>query len=188
MCREYPPPQLPSPYVCHVNRWGGRAKIVSPKDAAEVLPIGHRGELAVSGYNVQKGYWNDPVRTAEVMIPDSTGRVWMHVGRPLLHRAIVSSHGRSLDGRRSGDGRQRVYQSIAPCWPPRAPALSDWIYIQITGRLRDLIIRGGENIVGPQTQPFFVCSHKHALSKSVRSKSKTAFWRTRWCWRRPWWD
>ncbi|KAF8248172.1 acetyl-CoA synthetase-like protein [Wilcoxina mikolae CBS 423.85] len=61
--------------ISHVS-----AKIVSPDDPFQVLPIGQKGELAVSGYNVQKGYWGDPVRTAEVMIPDPSGRVWMHTG------------------------------------------------------------------------------------------------------------
>lgn len=59
-----------------------RAKIVSPEDPQEVLPIGQRGELAISGYNVQKGYWNDPIKTAQAMIPDASGKIWMHVRLP----------------------------------------------------------------------------------------------------------
>lgn len=60
------------------------AKIVDPLNKSRVLPIGERGELAVSGYLVMKEYWGDPEKTAEVMLKDDTGRVWMHVSLPLL--------------------------------------------------------------------------------------------------------
>lgn len=54
------------------------AKIVNPADKS-IVPVGGRGELAVSGYLLMKEYWNDPDRTAEVMVPDDGGKVWMHV-------------------------------------------------------------------------------------------------------------
>lgn len=55
------------------------AKIVDPANKAEILPIGDRGELAVTGYLLMKEYWGDPEKTAESMIPDDAGKVWMHV-------------------------------------------------------------------------------------------------------------
>ena len=55
------------------------AKIVQPGDPNTILPIGSKGELAVSGYSSMKGYWGDPEQTASVMIPDDSGKVWMHV-------------------------------------------------------------------------------------------------------------
>lgn len=84
------------------------AKVVSPRDHTEVLPVGERGELAVNGYLVMKKYWNAPERTAEVMIPDENGKVWMHTG----DEAEMDEEG----------------------------------YIKITGRIKDIIIKGGENI------------------------------------------
>ncbi|GKZ33411.1 acyl-CoA synthetase member 2 mitochondrial [Aspergillus brasiliensis] len=84
------------------------AKVVSLQDHNKILPINTRGELAVSGYLLMKEYWNDPVKTAEVMIADKDGKVWMHTG----DEASMSPDG----------------------------------YITITGRVKDLIIRGGENI------------------------------------------
>ena len=84
------------------------AKIVSASPPHSIMPIGQRGELAVAGYLVMEGYWNDPARTAEAMIPDSTGKVWMHTG----DEAEMDAEG----------------------------------YVKITGRIKDLIIRGGENI------------------------------------------
>ncbi|KAE8349003.1 hypothetical protein BDV28DRAFT_142113 [Aspergillus coremiiformis] len=84
------------------------AKVVNPADRSQILPIGVPGELAVSGYLLMKGYWNDPKRTAEVMIADDNGKVWMHSG----DEATISPDG----------------------------------YVSITGRIKDLIIRGGENI------------------------------------------
>jgi acyl-CoA synthetase (AMP-forming)/AMP-acid ligase II len=84
------------------------AKIVDPHDWSEILPVGTRGELAVSGYLVMKGYWGDPEKTAEVLIQGDDGKMWMHTGD---------------EGCMDEDG-----------------------YVQITGRIKDLIIRGGENI------------------------------------------
>ncbi|OQE12104.1 hypothetical protein PENVUL_c001G01359 [Penicillium vulpinum] len=84
------------------------AKIVDPVNKKDILPIEARGELAVSGYLLMKEYWADPEKTAEVMIPDESGKVWMHTG----DEASISPDG----------------------------------YITITGRIKDLIIRGGENI------------------------------------------
>ncbi|MCJ1453326.1 hypothetical protein MMC28_003673 [Mycoblastus sanguinarius] len=84
------------------------AKVVDPTDRSRILLTGQRGELAVSGYLVMKEYWGAPDRTVEVMIPDDTGKVWMHTG----DEAEMDAEG----------------------------------YIKITGRIKDIIIKGGENI------------------------------------------
>ncbi|KAL8947989.1 MAG: hypothetical protein Q9222_005784 [Ikaeria aurantiellina] len=84
------------------------AKIVDPIDRSKILPIGSRGELAVSGYLVMEKYWEDVEKTAEVMLLDDTGRTWMHTG----DEAEMDPEG----------------------------------YLKITGRIKDLIIKGGENI------------------------------------------
>ncbi|KAL1878908.1 hypothetical protein Plec18167_004203 [Paecilomyces lecythidis] len=84
------------------------AKIVNPADRSEILPVDTKGELVVSGYLVMKEYWGAPDRTAEVLVADQNGKVWMHTG----DEATISPDG----------------------------------YVTITGRIKDLIIRGGENI------------------------------------------
>lgn len=89
------------------------AKVVSVSDRSKILPIGEKGELVVAGYNVMKGYWGEPQRTAEVLVTardQQTGeeKRWMHTG----DEAIMDEEG----------------------------------YVKITGRIKDLIIRGGENI------------------------------------------
>ncbi len=84
------------------------AKVVDPFDHDRILDVGERGELAVSGYLVMKEYWGQPEKTAEVLKPDSEGKVWMHTG----DEASMDDEG----------------------------------YVSITGRIKDLIIRGGENI------------------------------------------
>jgi len=83
-------------------------KVVDPADRTKTVPIGQRGELAVNGYLVMKEYWGAPERTAEVMMADDNGKVWMHTGD---------------EAEMDGEG-----------------------YIKITGRIKDLIIKGGENI------------------------------------------
>ncbi|KAL4901537.1 hypothetical protein BDW74DRAFT_181826 [Aspergillus multicolor] len=84
------------------------AKVVDPLDHNRILPVETRGELAVSGYLLMKGYWDDAEKTKAVMKTDSDGKVWMHTG----DEATLSPDG----------------------------------YVTITGRIKDLIIRGGENI------------------------------------------
>jgi fatty-acyl-CoA synthase len=78
-------------------------KIVDPASGAE-RATGERGELCCRGYNVMKGYYNNPDATRAAIDADG----WLHTGDEA-----------SIDGRG---------------------------YIRITGRIKDLIIRGGENI------------------------------------------
>jgi acyl-CoA synthetase (AMP-forming)/AMP-acid ligase II len=85
-----------------------QAKVVDPFDYSRILPRGERGELAVHGYLMMKEYWGQPEKTAEVMVADEEGKVWMHTG----DEASMDDEG----------------------------------YVSITGRIKDLIIRGGENI------------------------------------------
>ncbi len=78
-------------------------KIVEPATGA-MRAAGERGELCVRGYNVMRGYYNDPEATAAAIDADG----WLHTG----DEATVDPDG----------------------------------YFRITGRIKDLIIRGGENI------------------------------------------
>jgi fatty-acyl-CoA synthase len=88
-------------------------------DAAGGAPraVNERGELCVRGYNVMKGYYNNPEATRAAI--DSEG--WLHTGDEA-----------SLDE----DG-----------------------FIRITGRIKDLIIRGGENISPKEIED---CLREHA--------------------------
>ncbi|KAB8446204.1 hypothetical protein FH972_025186 [Carpinus fangiana] len=83
-------------------------KVVDPVDKKTVLGVGERGELAVSGYSVMKGYWGDQERTDEVLVKDEEDTIFMLTG----DEASMDAEG----------------------------------YVTITGRIKDIIIRGGENI------------------------------------------
>jgi fatty-acyl-CoA synthase len=78
-------------------------KIVDPLSGAE-RACGESGELCCRGYNVMKGYYNNPDATRTAIDADG----WLHTGD---------------EASRDANG-----------------------YIRITGRIKDLIIRGGENI------------------------------------------
>lgn len=78
------------------------AKIVDKN--GRILPCGMRGEIAVAGYLVQRGYYKNPAKTAEALIPDENGTVWMHTG----DEGFLDQEG----------------------------------YCTITGRIKDIIIRG----------------------------------------------
>ncbi|KAL8386963.1 hypothetical protein RB595_010262 [Gaeumannomyces hyphopodioides] len=93
-------------------------KVVDPADRSRVLPRGRRGELAAAGYLVMKGYWG----------LDGGGggggggdRVW------------------EAEEGAEGGGRVWMYSGDEA-------AMDDDGYVAITGRIKDLIIRGGENI------------------------------------------
>jgi fatty-acyl-CoA synthase len=78
-------------------------KIVDPANGAE-LATGDRGELCCRGYNVMKGYYNNPEATHAAIDAEN----WLHTG----DEASIDADG----------------------------------YVRITGRIKDLIIRGGENV------------------------------------------
>jgi len=82
------------------------AKIVD--QYGQIVPRGARGELYMSGYSLQKGYWKNQQKTDEAMVRDEQGVLWLRTG----DEAIFDEQGRCT----------------------------------ITGRFKDIIIRGGENI------------------------------------------
>jgi fatty-acyl-CoA synthase len=84
-------------------------KIVNPM-TGEAVASGERGELCCRGYNVMKGYYNNPEATRAAIDPEG----WLHTGDEA-----------SLDE----DG----------CF-------------RITGRIKDIIIRGGENIAPKEVE------------------------------------
>jgi len=104
------------------------AKVVDPFDQSKILGVDERGELAVHGYLVMKEYWGQPEKTAEVMLKDEEGKVWMHTG----DEASIDAEG----------------------------------YVSITGRIKDLIIRGGENI-HPLEIENCLFAHPHVSEVSV---------------------
>ena len=84
-------------------------KIVDPFSGEE-CESGVHGELCCRGYNVMKGYYNNPNATREAIDQDG----WLHTG----DQATLDSGG----------------------------------YVRITGRIKELIIRGGENIAPKEVE------------------------------------
>src|SRR5439155_871038 len=78
-------------------------KIVDPATGTQ-QPQGARGELCCLGYNVMKGYYNNPEATRAAIDADG----WLHTG----DEASIDDEG----------------------------------FVRITGRIKDIIIRGGENV------------------------------------------
>ncbi|KAL2183088.1 acetyl-CoA synthetase-like protein [Thermothelomyces heterothallicus CBS 203.75] len=93
-----------------------KVKIVDPSDRRRVLPIGEKGELAAAGYLVMQGYWGDKERTEEV-------------------RRVERDE-------EEGEGAtEEVWM-----YSGDEASMDENGYVEITGRIKDLIIRGGENI------------------------------------------
>ncbi|MBP2144419.1 fatty-acyl-CoA synthase [Methanococcus voltae] len=88
-----------------------QVKIVDP-ETGETLGRNQVGEICCKGYNVMKGYYNMPEKTAEAIDEDG----WLH----------------------SGD----------------LATQDDEGYYKIVGRIKDMIIRGGENIYPREIEEF----------------------------------
>jgi long-chain acyl-CoA synthetase len=103
-----------------------RAKIIDEK--GNVVPIGQRGELCIAGYQLTKGYWHNPEKTAETLVKDADGVTWLKTG----DEASFNERG----------------------------------YCSITGRFKDIIIRGGENIYPLEIEER-LAAHPHIELASV---------------------
>src|SRR5882724_11095544 len=86
-------------------------KIIDPA-TGRTLPRGQHGELCYRGYNVMRGYYNNPEATRDTI--DSAG--WLHGG----DMAVMDESG----------------------------------YVQITGRLKDMICRGVEKVFQREVEEF----------------------------------
>ncbi len=86
-------------------------KIVNPETGDE-CPVGEQGEICCRGYNLMKGYYNNPEATSKAI--DNDG--WLHSGDLAV---------------KTPDG-----------------------FYRITGRIKDMIIRGGENIYPREIENF----------------------------------
>ena len=86
-------------------------------------PRGVAGELLTRGYSVMRGYWADPVRTAEAVDADG----WMHTG----DLATIDADG----------------------------------WCNIVGRVKDMVIRGGENIYPREVEEYL---YRHPAVQDVQ--------------------
>ena len=86
-------------------------KIIDP-DTGRLLPRGEPGELCYRGYQVMRGYYNQPQETNQTIDPAG----WLHGG----DLAVMDEQG----------------------------------YVKITGRLKDMICRGGEKIFPREVEEF----------------------------------
>lgn len=98
-------------------------KIIDPV-SGRILPRGAHGELCYRGYQVMRGYYNNPEATRSAI--DEAG--WLHSG----DLAVMETEG----------------------------------YVRITGRIKDMICRGGEKIF-PREVEEFLFTHPDIAEVSV---------------------
>ncbi|KAL4068580.1 hypothetical protein V8B97DRAFT_1873108 [Scleroderma yunnanense] len=91
-----------------------KAKVIDIE--GEIVPVGTPGEVCVTGYLLQKGYWENEEQTKKVMCvdPKDPSTTWIHSGD---------------EGIMDEDG-----------------------FLRIVGRVKDIIIRGGENLFPVQIE------------------------------------
>jgi fatty-acyl-CoA synthase len=97
-------------------------KIVD-RETGHVVPLGEQGELCCRGYQVMRGYYNNPEATSRAI--DKAG--WIHTG----DLAVMDEND----------------------------------YCKITGRIKDMIIRGGENIYPREIEEYL---HTHPKIMTVQ--------------------
>src|SRR5437762_2622835 len=98
-------------------------KIINP-ETGRIVPLGEPGELCYRGYQVMRGYDNNPEGTEQTI--DRAG--WLHGG----DLAVMDEQG----------------------------------YVKITGRLKDMICRGGEKVF-PREVEEFLFAHPKITEVSV---------------------
>jgi fatty-acyl-CoA synthase len=106
-------------------------RIVDPVTQT-ALATGQPGELCVRGYNVMRGYYNNPAATTAAIDADG----WLRTG----DQASIDDDG----------------------------------YVRITGRIKDIIIRGGENI-SPKEIEDLLREHPAVADASVYGIASTFF-------------
>jgi fatty-acyl-CoA synthase len=94
-------------------------KIIDPA-TGHILPRGQPGELCYRGYQVMRGYYNNPEGTGQTIDPAG----WLHGG----DLAVMDEQG----------------------------------YVKITGRLKDMICRGGEKVFPREVEEFLFLHPKIA--------------------------
>jgi fatty-acyl-CoA synthase len=99
------------------NYPGVEVRVVDP-ETGEECPPEVQGEICCRGYNVMKGYYNNPEATLKAIDKDG----WLHSGDLAV---------KTTDG-----------------------------YFRITGRIKDMIIRGGENIYPREIENFLYQMHQ----------------------------
>ena len=72
------PPQRPKPQCLGIPVFDVDARVVDPVTLREVAP-GETGEIVVDGPQVMRGYWNDPLATANAFI-ELDGRRFLRTG------------------------------------------------------------------------------------------------------------
>lgn len=112
-----------------------RAKVVDPRTLATV-PVGVRGELWVAGYQLFRGYYRDPEQTAATTVRE---------------RSVGGGSGGGGRGKGESVGDDNTSNDDSndtTVWLRTGDeaAIDAAGYCAITGRFKDLIIRGGENI------------------------------------------
>ncbi len=100
------------------------AKIINPA-TGEPVGFGERGEFLARSFNVMKGYYHMPEKTAETIDADG----WLHTG----DLATMNAQG----------------------------------YVNIVGRVKDMIIRGGENIYPAEIEQFLMRHPKIADAQVI---------------------
>lgn len=120
----------------------------------EIVPLGTPGELLIRGACVMHGYWDDPEKTSQAISQDR----WYRTGYVNIYLNNMSN-----------------WENTEACCVifflrSDTASLNSLGYCRIEGRLKDMIIRGGENIYPAEIEQFLF-THPKVQEVQVRLKT-----------------
>lgn len=118
------------------------------------VPMGRPGEVWFKGYNVMPGYWNDEEMTKKAIDDDG----WLKSGYLSIIVIIEILFFSTYEKDNSNNILFLMFSDIL--------IMSEDGYGVVTGRIKDIIIRGGENIQ-PQAIEYFLESHPEIIQAQV---------------------
>jgi len=129
-------------------------KIVDPV-TGRTLPRGEPGELCTRGYSVMLGYWEQPDK-------DRARQSDSSVAEPQAPDPAAPTGGLASSAYRTAEAID------AARWMHTGDlaVMDDEGYVNITGRIKDLVIRGGENVY-PREIEEFLYTHPDILDAQV---------------------
>lgn len=174
---------------------GPQAKIVDPTTGM-VVPLGSTGEVLIRGYCVMLEYWGDQAKTDDCI---TKGR-WYKTGWVGSLQVIITDHQENLKYNWVVSTFSGFKNNLWFCYwyvlhlcgiliSSDIGYLDAFGYCRIEGRIKDMIIRGGENIYPAEIEQFL---HKHPKIKEAQVSSNESWaaplqsrvrgvWEWRWC-------
>lgn len=148
-----------------------QAKVVNPT-TGQMVPLGSLGEVMIRGFCVMLEYWDDEAKTAECITKEGWYKTgWVTLS---LYRFMYSSSDQChFYYAHFSNDFLTCLNNIDVCGLclllRDIGSLDAYSYLRIEGRIKDMIIRGGENIYPAEIEQFL---HTHPKVKEAQVSTR----------------